>query len=557
MPSIKYLWAIRSYIFAWFLPLVLIPIPLMIDTSAGKCAYVVLLMSLYWFTEAVPISVTALLPIVLFPLMGILSSEQTSKAYVNGTIMIFLGSLIAAAAVEKSMLHKRIALKVLLITGTSPKRLLFGFMFTTAFLSMWISNLASTALMIPIINAALDQLKHRKSKTYGTLTQSSSNVLNLDYKDGEHQTPIRKHSIAQSINIRIDEEETHESIKKSVYLGVCYAANVGGTGTLTGTSTNLVLNGILKENPVSFSDWMIFNIPGMFLLVFITWAYIAYFFMKKSEDLLTDEKDNEAVYKAIKYKYDELGSISFYESSVLVLFILLLMLWFFRDPDFMKGWALYISDSHNFIKDSAPALLIVILFFIIPAKPTQLNASPTLLDWRTTQDSVAWGIILLVGGGFAMAEGSEKSGLSTWMGTQLTVLERFSPFTITVIVCIIALLLTEIMSNTATCTVMLPVIKRLAIELGISPLSVMLPVTLVCSYAFMLPAASGTNAIIFESGKMKNRDMIYPGFFLKFICMAVTLFMLNTWGPIVLNMNSFQYNQTHNYFGEEMTTLKS
>ncbi|CAG2176220.1 unnamed protein product, partial [Oppiella nova] len=158
------------YIFAWCIPIVLIPIPFIATSPAGKCAYVVLVMSFYWFTEAVPITVTALLPIVLFPLLGVLSSDLTAKAYVNGTVMIFLGSLIAAAAVEKSLLHKRIALKVLLVTGTSPKRLLFGFMFTTAFLSMWISNLAATALMIPIINAAMDQIKQHTEAVPITVT---------------------------------------------------------------------------------------------------------------------------------------------------------------------------------------------------------------------------------------------------------------------------------------------------------------------------------------------------------------------------------------------------
>ncbi|CAG2170628.1 unnamed protein product, partial [Oppiella nova] len=382
------------------------------------------------------------------------------------------------------------------------------------------SNLAATALMIPIINAAMDQIKQRKSKSYGTLTQSNGKG-STNHKCGK-LVPLSRCSI------RI-EDESQESIRKSVFLGVCYAANIGGTGTLTGTSTNLILNGILKENPISFSDWMIFNVPGMFLLVFITWGLMVSFFMKTPEDSLTEEKDNEAVYKAIKYKYDELGSISFYEFSVLVLFVLLLLLWFFRDPDFLKGWALYMNDQHNFIKDSCPAIFIVMFFFIIPANPTNLRQSAPLLDWKTTQDSVAWGIILLIGGGFAMAEGAEVSGLSYWMGTQLTVLEHLSPFAITLIVSIIALILTEIASNTATCTIMLPVIKRMAIELKISPLSVMLPVTLVCSYAFMLPVASGTNAIIFETAKMRNKDMIVPGFFLKIICLSITLFMINTW----------------------------
>ncbi|KAF7492299.1 Solute carrier family 13 member 5 [Sarcoptes scabiei] len=488
------LWRIQRFLICWFAPIVWLPL-LLIPMQEAKCGYVVLVMVTYWFTEVIPMAITALIPVILFPLLKIVSSEEIAKSYFNGTIMVFLGSLIAACAVKKSNLHERIALKVILLTGTSPRRLFFGFMFTTAFLSMWISNLASVALMIPIVSAAFDQLTRKQSVSYGTCNNESSVYVTLDENSEKRRASVsRNRSVSFSAALKKKESKR---LKKGVLIGICYASNIGGTGTLTGSSTNLVLNAHL------------------------------------------DTKQNEQhVYEILRLQYQKLGPISFHEQAVLLLFGLLLMLWFFRAPDFMSGWTTIFSENNQYINDSTPTMLIVLLFFLIPAKPRNLKNSPMLLDWKTTQEKVSWSVILLLGGGFAMAKGCEKSGLSVMLGGSLKIFENFPHSAITMMMCSVALILTELVSNTAAITILLPVIQQMSLHINVNPISVMLPVTVCCSYAFMLPFASGTNAIVFEVGKMKNKDLLLPGSFMKIISLIVLTVMNSTWGRIIFDSMS-------------------
>lgn len=533
-----YLWEIRRFLICWLSPFIFLPL-LLIPMQEAKCAYVVLLMIVYWFTEVIPMAITALIPIVFFPLFEIVKSDEIAKSYSNGTVMVFLGSLIASSAVSKSNLHERIALKVILLTGTSPKRLLMGFMATTGFLSMWISNLASVALMIPIVNAALDQLTHGTIATHND-DQSSVFVTMTDEKSLSSRTNsisiVRNRGTSSKTNIGLSKKESRK-LRKGILLGICYAANIGGTGTLTGTSTNLVLNGFLKEDAISFADWSFFNVPGLVLLIFLTWVFISTFFITIDSKRQGLDKNEKQIYEMLRCKYEKLGKLTFHEFAVMVLFCLLLLLWFLRAPDFMNGWSTYLVNDKSFIKDSMPTMLVVLLFFLIPANPKNLKTSPMLLDWKTVHEKTSWSVILLLGGGFAMAKGCERSGLSAWLGNSLKVLEDLPQTIIVMFMCSIALILTELISNTASITILLPVIHQMALSINMNPLSIMLPVTVGCSYAFMLPFASGTNAIIFEVGKMKNKDMLFPGFFMKIMCITVLLIITNTWGPVIFDMS--------------------
>ncbi|KPM09103.1 solute carrier family 13-like protein 3 [Sarcoptes scabiei] len=490
----------------------------------------------YWFTEVIPMAITALIPVILFPLLKIVSSEEIAKSYFNGTIMVFLGSLIAACAVKKSNLHERIALKVILLTGTSPRRLFFGFMFTTAFLSMWISNLASVALMIPIVSAAFDQLTRKQSVSYGTCNNESSVYVTLDENSEKRRASVsRNRSVSFSAALKKKESKR---LKKGVLIGICYASNIGGTGTLTGSSTNLVLNAFLKNDQISFSDWFLYNLPGLIILVFFLWIFLCWIFIANKKSHLDTKQNEQHVYEILRLQYQKLGPISFHEQAVLLLFGLLLMLWFFRAPDFMSGWTTIFSENNQYINDSTPTMLIVLLFFLIPAKPRNLKNSPMLLDWKTTQEKVSWSVILLLGGGFAMAKGCEKSGLSVMLGGSLKIFENFPHSAITMMMCSVALILTELVSNTAAITILLPVIQQMSLHINVNPISVMLPVTVCCSYAFMLPFASGTNAIVFEVGKMKNKDLLLPGSFMKIISLIVLMVMNSTWGRIIFDSMS-------------------
>ncbi|XP_075587876.1 Na(+)/citrate cotransporter isoform X1 [Dermatophagoides farinae] len=532
------LWSIRHLLVCWLTPFVWSPLLAVAGRQKeARCGYVVAVMITYWFTEVIPMAITSLIPVVLFPVLQIMSTDKVAKSYFNGTIMVFLGSLIAATAVSKSNLHERIALKVIMLTGTSPRRLMLGFIVTTAFLSMWISNLATVAMMLPIANAALDQLERRQSVSVAT-----NDTVFVTIGAGDH---VRSNSITKTSTVAESRKNESKPLHKGILLAICYSANIGGTGTLTGTSTNLVLNGFLKDDPISFSDWFFFNFPTLVLLVLATWLFLTCFFVHNSSSSssklgskMEAKRNEKQVLEALRQQYDHLGCIRFNEMAVLILFGMLLSLWFFRAPDFMHGWSTMFSDRNNYIKDAVPTIFVVLLFFVIPADPRNLAQSPMLLDWKTTREQVSWSVMLLLGGGFAMAKGCEQSGLSAVLGDSLYMLHQLSPFAITLIMCSVSMTLTELVSNTAAINIMLPVIHQMShsMKTDLNPLSVMLPVTVSCSYAFMLPFASGTNAIIFEAGKMKTKDMLIPGFFLKIICVLILLAINSVWAPVIFQL---------------------
>lgn len=218
---------------------------------------------------------------------------------------------------------------------------------------------------------------------------------------------------------------------------------------------------MLLSSPVSFSDWFFFNLPGLLILIILSWAFLSFFFVNNRKTRVSTKSSEEQAYEVIRIQYNQLGALTFHEVVVSCLFLLLLLLWFFRAPDFMPGWTRLFTEDAHYIKDQVPAIFVVVLFFLIPADIEHLRSSPMLLDWKLTQDRISWGVILLLGGGFALAKGCEESGLSQWLGGQLTVMESLSPSMITVVMCSLSMMLTEFTSNTATCTIILPVIYRM------------------------------------------------------------------------------------------------
>ncbi|XP_022252285.1 solute carrier family 13 member 5-like [Limulus polyphemus] len=498
--TLKKIFRIRKTLFAFLIPLLLIPIPAKIGTPEAKCAYVLLLMACFWLMEIMPLAVTALIPVVFLPLFGILSTDETCKIYMKEINMIFLGSLIAATAVEHCNLHNRLALRILLLVGTSPRWLMLGFMLTTV-------------LLVSVI--PMEKMTDRKLSMASVTTD-----------------PIEQDS-------RSKEEK---NLRKALFMGVCYSANIGGTGTLTGTTPNLILKGQIDDDfkdysKLTFASWMLFNIPGTILCVILAWAWLQILFMRQCGK---DKKNsNDSVKTIIEKNYKDLGSITFHEAAVLVLFIILLILWFCRDPGFMPGWGVALSGEENktFLKDAIPAIAIVLLLFVIPARPMEPETSPPLLEWKIAQQNVSWGVILLLGGGFALAEGTTRSGLSFWLGDQLAVLQALSAEVVVLIVCLIALTLTEVASNTATATIMMPVLSNLAEAVGIHPIKIMMPVAMCCSYAFILPVATAPNAIVFEAAPLTQTEMALPGFIMKLLCLSVSMLMIHTIGNPIFKMD--------------------
>uniref|UniRef100_A0A8C7S7P5 Solute carrier family 13 member 5a n=1 Tax=Oncorhynchus mykiss TaxID=8022 RepID=A0A8C7S7P5_ONCMY len=530
------------------------------NTEAG-CAYVIALMAVYWCTEVLPLAVTALLPAVLFPLFGIMESKQVCMQYLKDTNMLFVGGLMMAVAVEKWNLHKRIALRVLLVVGMRPALLMLGFMGVTAFLSMWISNTATTAMMVPIVQAVLEQLNGpRKGENPLPTPQSQENGTTPEenLENNKLDSPDKP------------EEEEKERMKmcKGLTLCVCYAASIGGTATLTGTGPNLVLTGQMSQlfpqngDVINFASWFAFAFPTMLLMLTLAWLWLQLVFigfnLKRTWGCGAVQSEKElAAYDLISEEHRRLGPMSYGELSVLGLFILLVVLWFTRSPGFIDGWATHVFNAKApFVTDATVAVFVAMLLFVLPSEPPRYlcfwrtqrfdtepqptrGPAPALLTWQVTQRKMPWSIVLLLGGGFALAKGSEVSGLSRWLGDQMMPLCSVPPWAIAVILCLLIATFTECASNVATATLFLPILASMSQSIGLNPLYVMVPCTLSASFAFMLPVATPPNAIVFSYGYLKVSDMAKMGIVMNIIGILCITLAINSWGRAMFNLDTF------------------
>ncbi|MCD4731988.1 MAG: SLC13 family permease [Bacteroidales bacterium] len=443
-----------------------------------------LLMAIWWITEVVPLAITSLLPVVLFPMLGIMNGEDVSATYFNHVIFLFIGGFIVALAMQKWNLHKRIALKILMVTGVSPGRILLGFMLATSFLSMWISNTATTMMMVPILISIIQKLEEIIGKKN-----------------------IGRYSIG-------------------LLLGVAYSASIGGIATLVGTPPNLSFARIFQimfpEAPdISFASWFIFAFPVTFIFFIIVWTYL-YFLFRPSNKNWVDISSH-----TFKEEYKSLGSATFEERTVFTVFIGLAFLWLFRsditiNSFIIPGWA-GIFNHPEYINDGTVAILASIILFIIPSRNQKGNR---IMDWKSAK-GIPWNIVLLFGGGFALASGFKESGLSIWFGNQLSFVGEYHPFLIIMVICFVMTFLTELTSNTATTEMLLPILAGLSIAVEVNPLIFMLPATLSGSMAFMLPVATPPNAIVFGSGRLKVMDMARNGLILNLL--GVIVISLATW----------------------------
>ncbi|XP_033953553.1 solute carrier family 13 member 2-like isoform X4 [Pseudochaenichthys georgianus] len=548
----------------------------------AKCGYVIILMALYWCTECIPLAVTALLPVILFPMMGIMESNEVCIQYLKDSNMLFIGGLLVAIAVEHWNLHRRIALQVLLIVGVKPSLLMIGFMGTTAFLSMWISNTASTAMMLPIANAVLQQLcdteANAEEREFNMAAakngldnqafemgdakmskelQSKENTINLDADKDDSNGII---SSLEAQQRRLKTEQKYTKLTKGMSLSVCYAASIGGTATLTGTTPNVIMKGQIDElfpdngGVINFASWFGFSFPNMVLMLALSWLWLQFMFLgfnlKSTFGCGTKKEGDREAFQVIKDEYKKLGRMSFAEGCVLTIFTLLVVLWFTREPGFIPGWAtLLFNKDKTYVTDGTVAILMSALFFCIPSKLPRCcgrsedgassEAPAALLNWDVVHEKMPWNILLLLGGGFALAHGSEKSGLSIWLGESLIPLQSIPPFAISILLCLLVAMFTECSSNTATTTLFLPILASMATAIEIHPLYVMFPCTISASLAFMLPVATPPNAIAFSYGNLKVLDMAKAGFILNILGVITINIAINTWGVAMFNLNEF------------------
>uniref|UniRef100_A0A9L0ID07 Solute carrier family 13 member 3 n=1 Tax=Equus asinus TaxID=9793 RepID=A0A9L0ID07_EQUAS len=533
----KKVWSARRLLVLLFAPLALLPVVFALPPKEGRCLFVILLMAVYWCTEALPLSVTSLLPIILFPFLGILPSNKVCPQYFLDTNFLFLSGLIMATAIEEWNLHRRIALKVLMFVGVQPARLILGMMMTTSFLSMWLSNTASTAMMLPIANAILKSLFGHRETRKDLRRESEENTAAVR-RNGLHTVPTEMQFLASTedkdcpeeaeapLDLLADskkEEDYRRNIWKGFLISIPYSASIGGTATLTGTAPNLILLGQLKSffpqcDVVNFGSWFIFAFPLMLLFLLVGWLWISFLYggmtlrgwRRKKSEISTDAEDRaEAV---IREEFQNLGPIKFLSDAVTGVTIVIILFFFPSQRPSLKWW------------------------FDFKAPNTETEP---LLTWRKAQDTVPWNIILLLGGGFAMAKGCEESGLSTWIGGQLHPLENVPPVLAVLLITVVISFFTEFASNTATIIIFLPVLAELAIRLRVHPLYLMIPGTVGCSYAFMLPVSTPPNSIAFASGHLLVKDMVRTGLLMNLMGVLLLSLAMNTWAQTIFQLGTF------------------
>ncbi len=451
-------------------------------------------MALWWVSEVVPLAITSLLPVVLFPLLGIMNGKAVSSTYFNHVIFLFIGGFLVALAIQKWNLHKRIALRILLWTGVHPGRILFGFMFSTAFLSMWISNTATTMMMVPILLSIIVKL--------------------------------------EDLNGR--EKMAHFAV--GLLLATAYSASVGGIATLVGTPPNLAFSQIYVDTfpsapEISFAQWFLFAFPISVVLFVILYVYLYVVFIRKSGGWKQIDK------VVLVEEHKDMGAVSYEEKVVGIVFVMLALLWFFRSDItigaiHMKGWA-HLFSHPKYLNDGTVAVLMAIVLFVIPSKK---NKGEYLMDWKAAED-IPWEIILLFGGGFALASGFKTSGLSNWFGEQLMWFKGVHPLLIIFIIAVLITFLTELTSNTATVQTFLPILAGLAVSVETHPLLFMLPATIAGSMAFMLPVATPPNAIVFGTRRLRITHMARTGFILNIVGAIVLSLFVYYYGMYIFGMD--------------------
>ncbi|MFA0965011.1 DASS family sodium-coupled anion symporter [Roseivirga sp. BDSF3-8] len=409
--------------------------------------------AIWWVTEAVPIAVTALLPIILFPLTGALPLDETTVSYGHKYIFLYLGGFMIAIAIERWDLHKRIALNIINIIGSNVSMIILGFMVATAFLSMWISNTATSVMMLPIGMAIVAQ-----------------------FKETTH------------------DKDFSQVVGKALMLAIAYSASIGGVATLIGTPPNLVLAGILEEiygYELTFVTWMKFGLPVSLVLLAICWVYLTRFSFKLKNKSLPGGKSE------IKNMLRSLGKITYEEKAVLVIFTLTALAWISRS---------LLSTFIPSLDDTIIAMSAGILLFVVPAKGKKRK----LITWKEAV-KMPWGIILLFGGGMALAKGFTATGLAEWIATQMSRLDGLSIILLILVLVALVNFLTEITSNLATTAMILPILAPLCLSFNVHPLVIMVGVTVAASCAFMLPVATPPNAVVFGSGYLRIPDMVRTG----------------------------------------------
>ena len=476
-----------------------------LDHALRGTAAIAVLMAAWWMSEAIPISVTALLPLVLFPMLNIAEIGDFSGQYTAPTIFLFMGGFLLALAMQRWNLHRRVALWVLVAMGSSPKLLVLGFMIATGFLSMWVSNTATAVMMLPIgvsvLSLIVGMLREEKNgaafaEEAGADEDDVDSLLDDadaigDDGDGEDSTSTVSTDEAPKSNFGI-----------ALMLGIAYAASIGSLGTIIGTPPNAMLAAYMAEQGVNigFGQWMLVGVPVSLILMAAAWFLLTNVLYKPEIDHIPGGRS------LMKDELAKLGPMSKGEIRVLLVFIAAALSWVFVPviwPD-------------TIVADAVIAMAVGVALFLIPGGPDGAK----LMTWKTALE-LPWGVLLLFGGGLALSNQFTANGLSDWIGEQMAGLGFLPIILLVVIVAAVVLVLTEFTSNTATAATFLPLVGAMAIGLGVDQMLLAVPVALAATSAFMMPVATPPNAIAYGSGYVTMGNMVRTGIWLNIIALIV------------------------------------
>ncbi|KAI4874973.1 hypothetical protein NFI96_032982 [Prochilodus magdalenae] len=567
-------WSYRNLFIIILTPLLMLPLPLIVQTQVAQCAFTLVLMAAFWMTEALPLSITALIPALVFPLFGIMKSSVVATMYFKDFHLLLLGIICLATSIEKWGLHRRIALKLVTIVGVNPGMLMLGLMIGCGFLSMWLSNTSTAAMVMPIVEAMMQQVMSAEGQVSSQQETSPSGICNPTLQlegDDEKQCEKAKDKtssepVINEVVFAVPEEDhatealpssplnskyrTHRDhmMCKSLSLCIAYSASIGGLTTLPGTSSNLIFAEYIHQfypecKSINFGNWFIFSLPVSIIVLLSAWLWLHWLFLGSDfrSSLCSrgkSERENAAA-KLIRDEYNALGPMSRQEIITLVIFLLMAVLWFVREPGFMPGWSSLFPDYPGYATDATVALLLGILFFIIPAKRPTADHYETMITWKEFQACMPWEICLLVGGGFALAEGTKVSGLSSWVAELMSPMGNLPVLAIVAIACIIVTSITEVASNPATITIFLPILSPLAEAIKVNPLYLLIPATLSVSFSFLFPVSNPPNAIAFAYGHLSIMDMVKAGLGLNVIGVLVVLLAISTWGMPIFDLSTY------------------
>lgn len=476
------------------------------DPRIHRMAAIAALMAVWWMTEAIPLAATSLMPLVLMPFLKILGPKAVAQSYMNDYIFLFIGGFAIALAMERWHLHRRLALHTIRLVGDSPRRVILGFMVATGLLSMWISNTATTMMMMPIALSIVLLAEEREKSDSGAETVGFAARFGL-----------------------------------VIMLCIAYAASIGGVGTLIGTPPNVVFRGVFSETfpgapPISFAPWLFIAFPFSVVFLLLTWLLVAFVLLPVRGGRFLGGR------RVIARELAAMGPISRAEICVLIVFLSAAVLWIFRvnieiGDRYIPGWSnllglvekstksvggRLVEKETRWVGDGTVAMLAALSMFFIPSGRKK---GERLVDWKTVA-ALPWNVLFLFGGGFALANGFAQSGLSDWIGQQC---ETFGQLPVPGQILAVSgtiTFLTEVTSNTATTSMVLPVLAGVAQKIAVNPLVLMLPATISASCAFMLPVATPPNAIVFGTGYVPIGTMVKTGVVLNVVGMFLILLLI-------------------------------